>query len=180
MKLIYNLVQGSHTPFWEWSWGHGIRQNSGVLTKIGKFDIVLMYDVSNARLIPIIKLTLLSNEKREIKKLVWFYSIILWNCKYVTICSVFVLYEIKMENQKKKKKTVKLGFFLSGIGKKHTFWHWEWGRISTPKPWSRALWYVCVWFAIVYLHLAPMYNLGPSINGLVTDWNTKLCCRGFI
>ena len=30
------------------------------------------------------------------------YSIILGNCKYVTICSVFVLYEIKMENQKKK------------------------------------------------------------------------------
>ena len=23
-------------------------------------------------------------------------------------------------------------------------------------------------------------NLGPSINGLVTDRNTKLCCRGFI
>ena len=26
----------------------------------------------------------------------------------------------------------------------------------------------------VYLHF------GPSINGLVTDGNTKLCCRGFI
>ena len=27
-----------------------------------------------------------------------------------------------------------------------------------------------------------LYNshLGPSINGLVTDGNTKLCCRGFI
>ena len=23
-------------------------------------------------------------------------------------------------------------------------------------------------------------GLGPSINGLVTDGNTKLCCRGFI
>ena len=23
-------------------------------------------------------------------------------------------------------------------------------------------------------------DLGPSINGLVTDGNTKLCCRGFI
>ena len=23
-------------------------------------------------------------------------------------------------------------------------------------------------------------KLGPSINGLVTDRNTKLCCRGFI
>ena len=26
----------------------------------------------------------------------------------------------------------------------------------------------------------PRYHLGPSINGLVTDGNTKLCCRGFI
>ena len=25
-----------------------------------------------------------------------------------------------------------------------------------------------------------MYELGPSINRLVTDRNTKLCCRGFI
>ena len=24
------------------------------------------------------------------------------------------------------------------------------------------------------------FYLGPSINGLVTDGNTKLCCRGFI
>ena len=36
---------------------HGIGKISGVLTKIGKFDIALMYDVSIARLIPIIKLT---------------------------------------------------------------------------------------------------------------------------
>ena len=25
-----------------------------------------------------------------------------------------------------------------------------------------------------------MFKLGPSINGLVTDGNTNLCCRGFI
>ena len=36
---------------------HGIGKISGILTKIGKFDIALMYDVSIARLIPIIKLT---------------------------------------------------------------------------------------------------------------------------
>ena len=24
------------------------------------------------------------------------------------------------------------------------------------------------------------YNSGPSINGLDTDGNTKLCCRGFV
>ena len=47
---------------------HGIGKISGVLTKIGKFDMVLMYDVSIARLIPIIKLTLVSYEKRERKK----------------------------------------------------------------------------------------------------------------
>ena len=27
---------------------------------------------------------------------------------------------------------------------------------------------------------APPHDLGPSINRLVTDRNTKLCCRGFI
>ena len=29
-------------------------------------------------------------------------------------------------------------------------------------------------------HVVYVYWLGPSINGLVTDENTKLCCRGFI
>ena len=50
---------------------------SGVLTKIGKFDIVLMYDISIARLIQIIRLTLAYYEKRERKKQVLLYSIIL-------------------------------------------------------------------------------------------------------
>ena len=40
-------------------------------------------------------------------------------CKYVTLCSVFVLYEIKMENQKKKKKK----FFLSNW--EYFVWNWE-------------------------------------------------------
>ena len=35
---------------------HGIGKISGILTKIGKFDIILLYDVSIARLIPINKL----------------------------------------------------------------------------------------------------------------------------
>ena len=43
----------------------GIGKVSGVLTKIGKFDIVLMYEVYIARLIPIIKLTLVHYEKSE-------------------------------------------------------------------------------------------------------------------
>ena len=32
---------------------------------------------------------------------------------------------------------------------------------------------------IFYLYAGPSY-LGPSLNGLVTDRNTKLCCQGFI
>ena len=40
-----------------WAGAHIIWKISCVLTKIGKFDIVLMYDVFIARLIPIIKLT---------------------------------------------------------------------------------------------------------------------------
>ena len=40
-----------------------------------------------------------------------------------------------------------------------------------------------------YLSIAPIIHfimqytglyLGPSINGLVTEGNTKLCCRGFV
>ena len=51
---------------------HGIGKISGVLTKIGKLDIALMYDVYIARLIPIIKLTLVYYEKRERKKQVFY------------------------------------------------------------------------------------------------------------
>ena len=31
-----------------------------------------------------------------------------------------------------------------------------------------------------WARLASFCHLGPSINGLVTDGNSKLCCRGFI
>ena len=70
-------MQGSHTPFGNGAGAHGIGEISGVLTKIGKFDIVLMYDIPIARLIPIIKLNLVYYEKRERKKQVLLYSIIL-------------------------------------------------------------------------------------------------------
>ena len=53
---------------------HGIGKISGVLNKIVKLDIILMYDVYIARLIPIIKLTLVYYEKRERKKQVFLYS----------------------------------------------------------------------------------------------------------
>ena len=62
--------QGSHTLFGNGAGAHGIGKISEILTKIGKFDIILKYDVSIARLIPIIKLTLVYYEKRERKKLV--------------------------------------------------------------------------------------------------------------
>ena len=63
---MWERIQGSHTPFWEGAGAHGIGKISCVLTKIGKFDIVLMYEVSTPRSIPIhvIKLTLVSYEKR--------------------------------------------------------------------------------------------------------------------
>ena len=32
---------------------------------------------------------------------------------------------------------------------------------------------------LVPLYGCPGEELGPSINGLVSDGNTKLCCRGF-
>ena len=61
--------QGSNPSFWEWGRGPwNWEKISGVLTKIGKFDIVLMYDVSIARLIPINQLASVYYEKRERKK----------------------------------------------------------------------------------------------------------------
>ena len=47
-----------------------------------------------------------------------------------------------MQNQKKKKQFFcQIGNFLSRIGKKHTFWHWDRGRILALKsgdgePWK--------------------------------------------
>ena len=77
LLLPVTKFQGSHTSL---GMGPGPMEYvkiCGVLTKIGKFDIVLMYDVSIARLIPIIKLALVYYEKRERKKQVLSYSIIL-------------------------------------------------------------------------------------------------------
>ena len=57
------------TPlFWNEARAHGIGKISGVLTKIEEFDFIFMYDVSIARLIPIIKITLVCYEKRERNK----------------------------------------------------------------------------------------------------------------
>ena len=46
------------TLFGNGAWANEIGKINCVLTKIGKFDIVFMYDISIASLIPIIKLTL--------------------------------------------------------------------------------------------------------------------------
>ena len=63
------------TPFFGNGAGaHGIGKISGVLTKIGKFDIVLVYDISIARLIAIIKHALVYCEKKKRKKQVFLYS----------------------------------------------------------------------------------------------------------
>ena len=81
---------------------------------------------------------------RERSNLVWLYSIILWNCKYVTICSVFVLYEIMKLRWRSKKK--KKHFFLSN--REFFVWNCEktyflalgMGPNFGPKiRWSRAL-----------------------------------------
>ena len=71
---------------------HGIGKISGVLTKIGKFVIVLMYDVSIARLIPIHKLTFF-----------------LYYMKY------------RWRAQKKKNFFCQIGNFLFAIGKNILF-----------------------------------------------------------
>ena len=44
-----------------------------------------------------------------------------------------------MENPPPQKKKLFLSNweFFSGIGKKHTFWHWERGRILAPKSGDR-------------------------------------------
>ena len=58
--LLHHKIRALTPLFGNGAGAHGIGQISGVLTEIGKFDIVLMYDVSTimiARLIPIIKLT---------------------------------------------------------------------------------------------------------------------------
>ena len=66
-RVVYPLRALTHL-FGNGAGAYGIGKISSVLAKIGKFDIVLMNGVSIARLIPIIKLTIVSYEKREIKK----------------------------------------------------------------------------------------------------------------
>ena len=56
LKFFVRCNQGSRTLFGNGAGAHGIGKISGVLTKIKKFDIVLLYNVSIARLIPITKL----------------------------------------------------------------------------------------------------------------------------
>ena len=55
--MTQNLVRALTPLFGNGARAHGIGKILGILTKIGKFDIVLMYDVSIARLIQIIKPT---------------------------------------------------------------------------------------------------------------------------
>ena len=74
-ETVNRLLCRALTPlFGNGAEAHGTGKISGVLTKIGKLDIVLVYDVYIARLIPIIKLTLVYYEKRDRKKQVFLYS----------------------------------------------------------------------------------------------------------
>ena len=65
-KVLYPWIFRALTPlFGNGAGAHGIGKISGAVTEIGKFDIILRYDISIARMIPIIKLTLMYYEKRE-------------------------------------------------------------------------------------------------------------------
>ena len=55
-SLCGNFLKALTPLFGNGAGAHGIGKISGVLAKIGKFDIILMYDVSIARLFPIINL----------------------------------------------------------------------------------------------------------------------------
>ena len=47
-------------------------------------------------------------------------------------------------------------------------------------PFSHAFSLCLLKFSLATLLVDCPFHLGPSINGLVTDGNTKLCCQGFI
>ena len=120
----------------------------------------------------------------EIKDLIWVmrfqsplvYNVIysLGNCNYITICC-FVLHAIKMENQKKKFFMVKLEIFCLELGKKHTFWHWEWGRISAPKSGdqlTRALLRNCFLVVSFYIQVRFSYTAAEIQYGVVRIGNS--------
>ena len=106
---------------------HGTGKISGVLTKIGEFDIVLMYDISIARLIPIIKLT--------------FFS---WYIMLSLIVSICIIWNKDGEPKKTIKKThfffvVKLGIFCLEFGKNILFGIGNGAEFWSHIGWSRAL-----------------------------------------
>ena len=67
--ILIEIIARALTPlFQNGARAHGTGKISGVLTKIGKFDILFIYDISIARLIPTVKLTIVYNRKRVRKK----------------------------------------------------------------------------------------------------------------
>ena len=54
----YSQHQGSHTSFWDGAGANGIGKISILSTTIGKIYIEFMHEVSIARLIPILNLTM--------------------------------------------------------------------------------------------------------------------------
>ena len=68
-KILKHQIYRALTPlFWNGARAHGIGKISSIVTKIGKFDIVLMYDVSIARLNCYNECLLVYYEKRKRKK----------------------------------------------------------------------------------------------------------------
>ena len=65
--------------------------------------------------------------KCDWKKQEWLYSIILWNCNYVTICSVHmcIIWNKDQEQKKKKKKNLSNWEFF--------VWNWEKNIIVGPR-----------------------------------------------
>ena len=75
--------------------------------------------------------------------------------------------EIKMENPPPLPLKIfflsNWDFFFVELGKKHTFWHWEWGRISTPKsedqePWFPTLRFLGLYQAMIGQHPRDLDN----------------------
>ena len=133
-KKTWKITHRALTPlFGNGAGAHGIGKIFGVLTKIEKFDIILMYDVSIARLIP---------ARSKCYYILLFCEILICNNMFC----IYIIWNKGGEAKKKKKKFFSLGGggqignFCLEFGKKHTFWHWEWGRISAPKLGDREPW----------------------------------------
>ena len=127
---------------------HGIGKISGVLTKIGKFDIVLMYEVSNARLIPIIKLSYCTMRKgRERSKC--------YNNYILLFCDEIFFF-------------VKLGIFFLELGKKTLF---DIGNGAEFRPQNRVIESPATSYTLYQNYLSKTSCFAEIISG--TDYQRE-------